>query len=90
VSEHIAIATPSLIWVAWSCRRCGHTGGVARTTIPLETYWTESMGREMFAQLRQKLVRVHMKQGCIAVPDDFVLSRHVPDRSQELLGVVGG
>ena len=61
------------VHVRWSCRRCGHTGGRANTTLPINL--TESdAGREvMLMQLRKKLVRVHQKQMCIALPSDFVI-----------------
>jgi hypothetical protein len=32
----------------------------------------------MIEQLRKKLVRVHQKQMCIAVPDDFVIEWATP------------
>jgi hypothetical protein len=62
---------------------------MARTTIPLETRWTEEMGRTLFGQLRLKLVRVHQaKQGCIAVPDDFRIGRFEPTNGTALIGKV--
>lgn len=67
----VEIALPPKVAVSWSCRRCGHTGGVAQTTIPLDPHWTEAMGRVLLDQLRLKLVRVHQKQGCLATPEDF-------------------
>jgi len=84
---NVSLVTPPLTYVSWSCRRCGHTGGVARTTIPLESKWSESMGRELFTTLRQKLVRVHQKQGCIAIPEDFVIGRYVP-KGKALVGII--
>jgi hypothetical protein len=62
---------------------------MARTTIPLDTKWTEEMGRVMFASLREKLVRVHQaKQACIAVPDDFIITRYEPGQRKTIVGVV--
>lgn len=66
----LTVAMPA-VYVGWGCRRCGHTGGVARTTLPVPAEWPEAYGRVMFLQLRHKLVRVHQKSGCIATPDDF-------------------
>ncbi len=77
----ISIKSPAkTFYVRWSCRRCGHTGGFARTTMPIVTPdWTEPMMRNLLNGLRRKLIGVHMRgQGCIAVGDDFVLERGVP------------
>jgi len=75
----VKIATPPLLMVSWSCKRCGHTGGVAKTTIPIEPTFVTAMGAVMLSQLKQKLVRVHQRgQGCIAIPDDFVIGRYRP------------
>lgn len=88
----IAISQP-LIYVSWACRRCGHTGGVARTTFPIATSWSESMGRVMFQTLRDKLVRSHQRESldrgriCVAIPDDFVIGRYVPP-GKEIRGLV--
>lgn len=74
----VTLAGPPLVTVGWSCRRCGHTGGMARTTFPIEPTWTTAMGATMLAELRKKLVRVHQRgQGCIALPEDFVIGRYV-------------
>lgn len=84
----VTLAGPPLVYVSWSCRRCGHAGGMARTTFPIDTKWTEDMGRTLFQALRKKLVRVHSnRQGCIAVPDDFVVSQFIPD-GKRVLGIV--
>jgi hypothetical protein len=73
---NVEIATPPLIAVSWSCRRCGHTGGVAKTTFPIEPTFNDAMWPTMLAELRKKLVRVHQRgQGCIAIPEDFVIGR---------------
>lgn len=84
----VVIAGPSLIYVTWDCRRCGHIGGKARTTIPLETTWTEAMGRVLFQTLKEKLSRFHQKHGCIAVPDDFRIRRYEPTDGKSIAGVV--
>lgn len=61
---------------------------MARTTFPIDTTWTEAMGRTMFDQLRLKLVRTHQaKQGCIAVPGDFIIGRWAPPGKQ-VIGTV--
>jgi hypothetical protein len=80
----IAIPGPHAFYVRWACRRCGHQGGFAKTTLPLVTPdWTEPMMRHLFEALRVKLVKVHMRgQGCIAVPDDFRIERGVPEDAQ--------
>lgn len=76
----IQIPGAPLLWVRWDCRRCGHTGGVARTTVPLvDRTWTEAMMRHLLDGLRRKLVRIHQKQGCIATIEDFHIYRGAPD-----------
>jgi hypothetical protein len=73
----ITVVSPPLLMVSWSCKRCGHAGGVAKTTVPIEPTFTTAMGHVMLGQLRKKLVRVHQRgQGCIALPDDFVIERY--------------
>jgi hypothetical protein len=76
----IVLAGPPQLYVQWACRRCGFTGGVAKTTLPLNVAeFTEPMMQELLATLRRKLVRKHQRQGCIAVPDDFRIERFVPN-----------
>ena len=87
--SNIALAMPPLVYVQWGCRRCGHQGGIARTTVPLDTTWTEGMGRTLFDQLRLKLVRVHQKSGCIATPSDFTFRGiTAPPPGKHLIGQV--
>lgn len=76
----IQIPGPHVFYVRWSCRRCGHTGGFAKTTLPIVTKeWTEPMMRNLFDALRLKLVKVHMRsQACVPTPDDFIIERGVP------------
>jgi hypothetical protein len=74
----IVLAGPSQLYVQWSCRRCGHRGGIAKTTVPVGREWNEPMMRHLFDSLRQKLVRVHLRQGCVAVVDDFEIAAFVP------------
>lgn len=76
-------------YVRWSCRRCRHHGGFAQTTVPLVTKdWTEDMLRHLFDDLRLHLVKRHLQgQGCVAVPDDFVLERGVPE-DRQLSGLI--
>ncbi len=74
---NVQIVAPPLLVVSWSCSRCGHTGGMAKTTIPIEPTFTTAMGHTMLDQLKKKLVRVHQRgQGCIALPDDFTIGRY--------------
>jgi hypothetical protein len=79
----------STFYVRWSCRRCGHVGGFAQTTIPIVTKdWNEEMMRHLLDALREKLVLVHARgQGCIAAHDDFILERGVPE-DQQISGLV--
>lgn len=76
----ITIPGPSLLYVQWGCRRCGHRGGVARTTVPMgDVRDSEELMRVLLASLRRKLVRVHQRgQRCIASADDFLIDAHVP------------
>ncbi len=75
------LESPPLLWVRWDCRRCGHKGGVARTTMPIvDTASSETYLRALFDHLRLKLVKIHQRHTtCIATPDDFVIYRGVPD-----------
>lgn len=84
-----AIASPAAkLKVRWACRRCGCRDGVARTTIPVNG-WDEAAVRVLLDALRQSLVRIHARSGCIATHDDFVVSRYVPDdRSETVAGTV--
>ena len=85
----IKIPGPPALYVRWSCRRCGHTGGFAKTTLPIvDKTWTEDMMRYLFDVLRLKLVKVHARgQGCIAAPDDFKIERGAPE-DVEISGLV--
>lgn len=75
----VTIAAPALIYVRWDCTRCGHQGGMARTTIPFDLSHAEAMQAILQGELRRKLVRVHQaKQGCIALPSDFLITRVNP------------
>lgn len=57
--------------------------------MPLVTKdWTEPMMRNLFDALRLKLVKIHMRsQGCIAVPDDFIVERGVPE-DEKVVGLI--
>lgn len=80
----ITLAGPSLTYVSWGCRRCGHTGGVARTTVPIPNNWTEEMGRVLFRTLRVHLVKTHQRESqnrgriCVAAPEDFTIGQYIP------------
>ena len=86
----LIIPGPSLLFVRWSCRRCGHSTGVARTTVPVaELADNEDVMRRLYDALRVKLVRKHMLgQGCIASPSDFDLRAIEPNRRYEVLGKI--
>lgn len=74
-------------YVRWSCRRCGHKGGVARTTIPLpKSALTEDVVRHLLEELKVKLPRVHQRQGCIASFEDFIVERGV-EEDAKLVGL---
>lgn len=77
---NIIIPGPSLLYVQWGCKRCGHRGGVARTTVPMgDAQDSEELMRVLLESLRRKLVRVHQRgQRCIASVDDFIIDAHVP------------
>lgn len=75
----LVIPGASTLYVQWSCRRCGHKGGIAKTTFPITTEWNEPLIRPLLDALKQKLVRVHMKAGCIATMEDFSVAPYVPD-----------
>lgn len=83
---NVTIQGPPAFFVAWSCRRCGHTGGSARATIPVNG-WTEPMMRELFVSLRRKLVKIHLKQGCVATVEDFIIERGAPPE-KTVIGLV--
>lgn len=83
----LTIPSPSFV-VKWDCRRCGHTGGVAKTTLPLvDRTWTEGMMRPLLDSLRVKLVKVHQRQGCIASVEDFLVYRATEEDAQ-IVGLV--
>lgn len=84
----ITVPGPSLFYLRWSCRRCGHTGGVARTTIPVDETFRGELMRTLLEGARRKIARVHQRgQGCIAAPGDFILEPFVPE-GQERKGVL--
>jgi hypothetical protein len=72
----IEIPGQHVFYVRWSCRKCGHTNGVAKTTIPLpKDSLTPDVVRNLFEALKQKLPKVHQRQGCIASIEDFRIER---------------
>lgn len=81
-----AISLPACqLYVRWRCRRCGFSEGVAKTNIPVND-WNEPMVRALLDTLKQKLVKAHQRQWCIATVEDFVIERHVPHgKDAELL-----
>ncbi len=83
----VKIEGPPSFYVSWHCRRCGMRNGLARARIPVTPDWNESMMRTLFDSLRQKLVKIHMRSGCIATTEDFVLERGKPE-SKQIVGVV--
>lgn len=75
---NIVIAGPSLYYIGWDCRRCGHAGGMAKTTAPIRMD-IRDIRVVMEKTLRDKLVRTHkQKHGCDAIPEDFILTRLTP------------
>jgi len=86
------IAMPPALFVAWACRRCGHTGGHAKCNIPVHG-WTEEMMRTLFDTLRRKLVQIHIRESlrrgapCVASPSDFDIMRGVP-AEKTIVGVL--
>jgi len=83
----VTFAQPAF-YVRWSCRRCGHTGGLAKSNIPINPQWNEAMMRTLFDSLRTKLVQIHARgQGCLAAHGDFMLERGCPEDA-EIVGLV--
>lgn len=87
----IAVQSPPLIFVGWNCRRCGHTGGVARTTVPIPVEaLTEPVVRQLLEGLRNKLVKVHQRESfdrgqvCVASPSDFDIVKFVPETKTQV------
>lgn len=72
------LAGPPPLYVRWSCRRCGHQGGIARTTVPV-VGWSTEMYQHLLQSLRQRLTRKHLDQGCVATVEDFRIEPFVPD-----------
>ena len=84
----IVIPGNHTFFVRWSCRRCGHEGGVAKTTVPLpKSALTEDAVKHLFEALKLKLVKVHQRQGCIASYEDFTIERGKAENA-ELVGLV--
>ncbi len=85
----IVIPGNHVFFVRWSCRRCGHTGGVAKTTIPLpESALTTAVVKNLFEALKQKLVKKHLSgQGCVATIEDFRIERGTP-QDAAIVGLV--
>lgn len=77
----VIAAHPSATYVRWGCRRCGHRGGMARTTVPFDFSQTQqdSSRDVIFRQLILKLQRVHLKrQGCFALEAEFIVEQCNP------------
>lgn len=80
---------PPRVYVRWHCRRCGHRNGIARTTMPILGPETpEAFVRAMRASLLRKLVKVHMRSGCIATVEDFIVERVQDSEAHPLVGVL--
>jgi hypothetical protein len=72
----LAIAHPHATYVRWGCRRCGHRGGMARTTVPFDFSQTQRDGSRdvMFKELIRALIRKHwQRQHCVAIESDFIV-----------------
>ena len=76
-----ALEGPPQLWVKWSCRRCGFTGGVARATFHIPEGFPEESMRLLLNDLRlKKLIPRHYElHKCLAVADDFIIEPTVPD-----------
>lgn len=74
-----AFEGPPLLWVAWTCRRCGGEG-VARTTFTIPEGFPEESMRALLTDLRVKklIPRHYALHRCFAVADDFALRPTVP------------
>lgn len=70
---------PPMLWVKWSCRRCGGDG-VARTTFTIPEGFPEDAMRALLTDLRvKKLIPRHLElHQCYALADDFDLQPTVP------------
>lgn len=84
----VGLHAPPQFYVRWGCRKCGHVGGVARTTIPVDETFRGDLLRTLLDAAKKKIVRVHARgQGCIAVPGDVVLEPYVP-KGKDVKGVL--
>lgn len=45
------------------------------------------MMRELLVSLRRKLVKIHLRQGCVATVEDFVITRGAPEQ-KTIIGLV--
>lgn len=92
----VAFPDTAQLFVRWGCRRCGFSGGLAKTTFPVSQQWNEEMMRPLLDALRLKLVKKHQlhlfqKAGayCLPSPDDFYFERHVAKRNEpQVMGLV--
>jgi hypothetical protein len=84
----IQIPGQHIFYVRWSCRKCGHSAGVAKTTIPFpKSALSEDVVRNLFDALKQKLPKVHARQGCIATIEDFRIERGTSEDAK-IVGLV--
>jgi hypothetical protein len=86
----VGLQSPPQFYVRWGCRKCGHVGGVARTTIPVLGPGTpEHVIRGLLEALRKKLIQVHMRgQHCIATGEDFTIERVEDSQLKEVVGLI--
>lgn len=77
----VIAAHPSATYVRWGCKRCGHRGGMARTTVPFDFSTTQRDGSKdvMFKELIRALIRKHyQRQQCVAIETDFIVEQCNP------------
>lgn len=74
-----ALEGPPMLWVEWDCRRCGFTGGVARTTFTVPEGFPEAAMRQLLVDCKKHLIQRHYQlHQCLATVEDFTLRPTVP------------
>lgn len=77
----LAIRQPQATYVRWGCRRCGHRGGTAKTTVPFDFSECQRDGSKdvLFKELIRALIRKHwQRQRCVAIETDFIIEECTP------------
>lgn len=84
----VTVGTATSLWISWSCRRCGTSDGVARTTFPVSGA-DPPMVRRLLDDARESVVRIHARSGCIASHEDIRIERYAPrDGQHTVVGTV--